>query len=199
MSPAATSARHANSQLWCFIGDPPIDCQIRRFAILSATGGCPQKPRASERAPRARAAAFCPEASSPAYRQAAAPGDATWTRRAPVTQRVPEVWPGPGWYVSAPCREQAQAAWVAVLDVLRQQIRADDEDCGKHLSADRLPIGIDLEPGAHPFRDRERGLMLGNPAQVGKRERGATDHHNEHHRNEDAGQDQHPPVGQLVV
>jgi hypothetical protein len=83
--------------------------------------------------------------------------------------------------------------------VLGKHVGPDDEGAGEQLRPDRLPVGVDLEPAAHPLGDAEGRLVLGDPAEVGEGEGGAADHHHQHDRDQHAGQDEHPAVGKLAV
>src|SRR5215217_9051214 len=82
---------------------------------------------------------------------------------------------------------------------LGDDVRADDQHERDDLAGDRLVGPVDLEPRAEPARDGERQLRRGQPSEVLEGERGAAGHHHEHDGEQDAGQDQHLAVGQLVV
>src|SRR5689334_19159124 len=54
----------------------------------------------------------------------------------------------------------------ADLDVLGEHVGADHQETGEDLCPDRLPVRIDLEPGAHPAGDAERRRVARDPAEV---------------------------------
>ena len=83
--------------------------------------------------------------------------------------------------------------------MLGEHVGADHQRAGQELGADRLPVGIDLEPGTHPGGNAERRRRPRDPAQVHEGEGGAADHHHQHDCDQGSREDQHPAVGQLVV